>query len=174
MRVREMSEAQQKATIHFVERSGEIFTMIRGSDSKYMISNKGRVLSLNSGLLTPGLGGRGYLTVSIRLNGVRQQSIAVHRLVAEHFVPGFAAGLHVDHIDRNKTNNRASNLRWVSPRMNSRNLSTQSTLGHNIQAEGTGFKVQFWVNGANKFVGTFPTLEEAIKRRDEFMLENHL
>ncbi len=38
----------------------------------------------------------------------------VHRLVAQYFCDGYAEGLVVNHIDGDKTNNRSSNLEWVT------------------------------------------------------------
>tara|TARA_B110000208_G_C11685715_1_gene400444 strand:+ start:63 stop:356 length:294 start_codon:yes stop_codon:yes gene_type:complete len=38
--------------------------------------------------------------------------------VAENFVTGYALGLQVDHIDKNKSNNNYTNLEWVTPQEN--------------------------------------------------------
>lgn len=56
----------------------------------------------------------GYYTVCISLNGSCKE-IALHRLVAEYFVPKpkSTLKLYVDFIDRDRTNVDASNLRWV-------------------------------------------------------------
>ena len=42
----------------------------------------------------------------------------VHRLVASVWVEGYFDGAEVNHIDFNRTNNRAENLEWVSHRDN--------------------------------------------------------
>lgn len=48
----------------------------------------------------------------------------VHRVVAERFLPApTAEGLVIDHIDRNRKNNNASNLRWVTQSVNVLNRS---------------------------------------------------
>jgi len=50
-----------------------------------------------------------------------------HRVVALQFIqnPDPAELTEVDHINRNRTDNRTDNLRWVSSRMNARNKTSQ-------------------------------------------------
>jgi hypothetical protein len=55
----------------------------------------------------------GYLRVGLSREGV-QRGHPVHVLVARAFVEGWAPGLQVNHLDRNRQNNRASNLEWVT------------------------------------------------------------
>jgi hypothetical protein len=67
--------------------------------------------------------GNGYLTISMRnRKGGRAY---VHRVVVETFLENPNNYKYVDHIDRNKTNNRVSNLRWVSASENIRNTADQ-------------------------------------------------
>lgn len=60
----------------------------------------------------------GYATVAVQVHG-RRKKFALHYLVARAFVPGYADGLCVNHIDGNKTNNAPSNLEWVTRSRNS-------------------------------------------------------
>lgn len=55
----------------------------------------------------------GYAKVTIRIKG-KNTNIPVHRAVASAFCDGYEEWLVVDHIDNNKLNNSASNLRWVT------------------------------------------------------------
>lgn len=55
----------------------------------------------------------GYLYVSIKI-GSRRPKFACHRIIAKAFVAGYADGLHINHIDGNKTNNLPDNLEWVT------------------------------------------------------------
>ena len=68
-------------------------------------------------LLSQEIKDNGYAAVSVTANG-RRSRLYVHRLVARLFVPGYAAGLSVNHIDGNKANNEASNLEWVTLSVN--------------------------------------------------------
>jgi hypothetical protein len=53
----------------------------------------------------------------------------VHRLVAETFIENADNKPQVDHIDRNKSNNNISNLRWVTNRENSVNRHNNLPIG---------------------------------------------
>ena len=86
----------------------------------YSVSSQGRVASRKYGkfrLRKLNLLHHGYLQVGMR-HGGREKKHLVHRLVAAAFVPGWADGLQVNHINGEKTDNRACNLEWVTPKRN--------------------------------------------------------
>lgn len=86
----------------------------------YAVSNLGNVYSYKNGKvvkLKPGSVGSGYLNVQLCKNG-EYINYYIHRLVAEAFIPNPLALPQVNHIDEDKTNNRAENLEWCSAQYN--------------------------------------------------------
>lgn len=97
-----------------------------GYETRYEVSDLGRVRSLAGRhgpyaapwVLRPGLM-NGYPYVNLRLNGI-QKTYCVHRLVARAFCSGFLPGLHVNHKNGVRHDNRVDNLEWVTPAENQR------------------------------------------------------
>ena len=91
------------------------------------INYRGRDIRVGSdgsldGVKFLGLDGRGYMHTTRRLNG-KQFHLHVHRLVALAFHPEehTEERREVDHINGDKTDNRASNIRWVTSSENHKN-----------------------------------------------------
>lgn len=66
----------------------------------------------------------GYRAIIMVENGYKERWL-VHRLVATYFVPNPDNLPYVDHIDGNKLNGSASNLRWVNVKENANNQNTK-------------------------------------------------
>jgi hypothetical protein len=65
--------------------------------------------------------GRGYLMIRLTNNQGKRITKYPHRLVAEHYIPNPENKREVDHINRNSHDNNINNLRWVTPKENSKN-----------------------------------------------------
>ena len=82
----------------------------------YQVSNLGRVKSLKrheEKIMTPQANRFGYLLAHFRVNG-KDKMKAVHRVVAESFIPNPDNKREINHINGDKTDNRVENLEWVT------------------------------------------------------------
>lgn len=80
----------------------------------YSVSSLGNVRNDVTGKLLKTTKNRDeYCCIMLRNEG-RGFTVKVHRLVAEAFIPNPENKPTVDHIDRNRSNNNASNLRWAT------------------------------------------------------------
>lgn len=138
----------------------------------YEVSDAGEVRNVITGKIIKGaLGSSGYPRVTLCPG---KKDMTVHRLVALHFIENPENKPMVDHIDRDRTNNHVSNLRWVTSSENNQNtdyrvLKTDNTHHISITAYQT-FCVL--IQGRIAVSKSFKTLDEAIAFRDQFMADN--
>ena len=107
----------------------EIWRDIKNYEGLYQISNLGRVKRLRfinrhlnfekEKILKPYKdGGNYYFVIGLHKDGKRKYK-AIHRLVAETFIPNPNNYPVVNHKDENKLNNRIDNLEWCTHKYNS-------------------------------------------------------
>jgi len=96
----------------------EVWKPVIGFESRYEVSNLGRVRSLLTGKILKQCLTRGYLYVC--LTSIESQKVQkVHSLVAAAHLGSRPSGLQIAHNDGDKTNNKASNLRYTTCKDNS-------------------------------------------------------
>lgn len=120
----------------------EEFRWIKGYEGIYKISNLGRVYSVprvdslmrNKGgcFVSTQKNRGGYVVISLNKDG-KQHSHILHRLVAQTFIPNPCNKPEVDHIDANKDNNTAVNLRWCTRKENINNPITHALMSGNAK-----------------------------------------
>ena len=102
----------------------------------------------------------------------------VHRFVAMAWVPNPRPDIFrlVDHIDRDATNNKPSNLRWITYQLNSLNNGGRNTCKHYKK-----WRARVKINGKSNYLGNFDTEEEAYEvaqkyKQEKFneIYQNHL
>ena len=139
-----------------------------GYEGLYQVSSEGRVKSLertfidNSGrkryvkerILKPGADRGGYLRIDLCASGKRKM-FSVHRLVCEAFHDNPENKLDVNHINENKTDNRACNLEWSTRRENI-NHGTRNERVAKAQSKPVG---QYTLDG--DLVKVWPSVIEA-------------
>ena len=185
LRIIEMIEKHKEMIKNYISDStntqledlpGEIWKDIEGFEDHYQISNKGRVKSIKfwSGkgkrwfyrdlILHPSEWKNYYRVTLCKDNHLH--FLAVHRLVAIHFVPisqelldqgDTYDTLQVNHMDENPKNNHAENLEWCTHEYN---YSYGSSI---LRRSNSTFKPisQFDLNG--KFITTYPSITCACK-----------
>lgn len=117
----------------------EIWKEVVGYEEYYEVSNEGNVRSKdrwinNNGTIEFRKGrklkqtiNRGYKQICLCVN-CEAYTAKVHRLVAEAFVPNPDNKPEVDHINGDRGDNRAENLRWSTKTENMRNPATKKKL----------------------------------------------
>lgn len=113
---------------------GNEYRFVDGTEENLVVSVNGEILkrypkSYRYGgrkdfyqVVTPKPNASGYLQVNVP---VRNVTTLVHRLVAETFLSNPNGYTEIDHVNRNKSDNRADNLRWVTHSENMRNSTMQ-------------------------------------------------
>ncbi len=114
----------------------EIWKDIKGYEGYFMISNLGRVKSVEryvpqgnslrhvkERIKKQHIGAYGYPSVTL-CKEMKSTDIPIHRLLARAFIPNPDNKPHIDHIDTNILNYSLNNLRWVTPKENSNNPLT--------------------------------------------------
>lgn len=142
----------------------EIWRPVKGYEGFYEVSNWARVKSLNyrgtgkEQLLKPYKNKGGYCNVDLSYKGIRARK-SIHRLVAESFIPNPEDKSQVDHINKQRDDNRVENLQWLTVVENQRKSWKQGRVQseNNRQAtKNSNQIISIWINeGLNlEFMGS--------------------
>ena len=106
---------------------------------KYYVTDEGRLFNkITNEEFIPVPNKNGYVYITIQYKRIK-----LHRIIAEAFIPNPDNKPQIDHINRNKLDNRVENLRWVTAQENSNNRTTNLEYGQRKQdLDLTNYKTQ--------------------------------
>jgi hypothetical protein len=148
----------------------------------YFISSLGRV-KRNDKIHKNFVNSNGYLIIDLYKNNKRKK-FRIHRLVGIHFLPNWNNCKEIDHLNRDRLDNRVINLRWATRSENLRNKKKKA--GCSSKYKGVSFQKREnkWCSQivnkdllgrrSSKFLGYFNTEEEAYNAWKKFILDNNL
>ena len=138
----------------------------------YLVYNDGRVFSKKNNKFKKIYTKNGYEQISIN-----SKDFSVHRLVAELFVENKDPinNIYVDHIDRNRSNNHYTNLRWVTKQQNNQNKTIHKNnktgyIGIGKLKNGK-YEAYIFINGKKKHIGSYDDCKKALTDRVEAELK---
>ena len=165
----------------------EIWLPIIDLDNRYLISNKGRILSIertinnNGGLmikkekiLTHHID-KGYYKISLKNNLGIRKTFLLHRIIAKCFLFDYSENLKVNHKDGNKLNNKIENLEMISQRENVNHYyGFLNNRNCGVYKKRDKWVANISINNKTVYLGTFKNKEEAIKHRLDYELNNNI
>lgn len=115
--------------------------------------------------LVGGVNSAGYILVTIKKPGGVFRSVQVQQLIVDTFLPKIKGKNFIDHINRDRTDNRLVNLRWVTRRENNTNRKKKSSLPTGVRFHSDlklrPYQAKIVVNGKDKTLGYFKSPELA-------------
>lgn len=170
-----------------LKKIGEKWKPLIDAENRYLISNLGRIYSLervvnNNGgkmikkgsLLTPYIDNGYYKINLINNNGIRK-TLLLHRVIAKNWIANYSEDLKVNHIDANKLNNRVENLEMVSQRENmSHYYGFLNDKSVGIYKRRNRWVSNISVNDKTIYLGSFVHKEDAIKARKDYEISNNI
>ena len=146
----------------------EIYKTVQGFEN-YEVSNFGAVRNKTTQRRLKGNNHMGYLRIGLSKDE-KTKLLFIHRLVALAFVDNPDKKTEIDHINNNKIDNNALNLRWCNRQENNRNTQVSKTnlngvKGISFYGKQKKYRARICIDGVSVWLGSFKTLEEAKQAR---------
>jgi len=145
---------------------------IPGYEGLYSAEDDGRIYShKRDKYLTPLLNrDRGYYQIKLSKDNTTI-TYRVHKLIAITYIPNPENKPVVDHINRIKTDNSITNLRWATLSENAINSNARNELKEkHIGFDNRSYRFELNRNGV-RTIKRFKTLEEAVIYRDAYLVQ---
>ena len=114
-------------------------------NENYFVDKDGNVYSKTGRILKCSINSIGYKQLFTYKDGKFDKSFCVHRLVYETFVGEIPKGFEIDHINRNRLDNRLENLRVVTHKENVNNRNPVDVLDKKIKNEKISLSMKkYW------------------------------
>lgn len=142
---------------------------IVGYEGLYQVSDLGRVRSLNyrhTGqvrVLSPRHRGSGYLGYRLYDANGKPRNKAIHRLVAEAFIPNPYNLPEVNHISEDKHDNSVKNLEWISHGDNTNYGTVNGRRSKKMKNHPNLSKCVLQLDMVGNVIGQFPSVAEAAR-----------
>ena len=167
----------------------EQFKSIKGYEGLYEISNLGNIKSLSreikysagktikikERMLKPTLRTDGYLSIGLHQNNIGKTH-QIHRLVYISFNGDIPKKLQIDHINDNRSDNRLSNLRLLTHRLNTARGFRHRGLPTGVIYHKQAGKYQSQINIDKKYyyLGLYDSVDTAKEAYDNKLNEAEL
>ena len=122
---------------------------------EYQISNQGRLKNKHGRIQNPRPRSDGYIPANITINGKFRSGVLVHRLVAKAFVPNPLGKEIVTHLNGNRGDNRAENVKWST-------IEEKSSL-RKAPKEGGRVRKVFQMNSEGTIIKEWSKIRDAAK-----------
>lgn len=136
----------------------------------YEVSNMGRLrYGLTRHICKLFCHPNGYTSYTVNRTG-KKRNMFIHKAVALTFLGPRPKGFVIDHIDKDRTNNRVDNLRYISYSENSKNSKKKKKVPIIISVDGLDELIQeydtseeaYSVIGAYRATSVTPTIKNGV------------
>lgn len=134
-----------------------------GYNGKDLVWKESRGLAVK-GSVAGTINSRGYRHIRIDNNFYQ-----AHRLIWIFFNGAIPEDCVIDHMNRDRSDNRIENLRVLSVSENNRNSAKSDHANVGVWKTGKRFKATYRVDGKRYYIGIFDTEDEAIAERRKFI-----
>ena len=141
----------------------------------------GKAQKIKGKALTPRVEKAGYTLFDLMLDNGKKKTIRLHQLVYHSFKDTLPMKeMVVDHIDGDKSNNSLDNLQFISHSDNcakgkmhtERKHKLPLYIKHSDTSVSKGYRIIKNFKCKQNSLGRYPTIEEAVKKRDELIKNN--